>query len=107
MTVRVPSMLTLSNSLRSSLAGAGEAQWKTRDTSFIASSRAWSRMGQSVGVGVRVYVYVCMYIKRSSVETVYLYCTSCFFGGGGLDRKGLLTCLSHRSPWWKVTPGSS
>lgn len=45
-TVRVPWMLTLSNSPRSSLAGAGEAQWKTKDTSFRAGSRAWSRTRQ-------------------------------------------------------------
>jgi len=39
-------MFTLSNRMRSSLAGAGEAQWKTSDTSFSAASRAWRKTGQ-------------------------------------------------------------
>lgn len=69
MTVRVPWMLTLSKSSRSSLAGAGEAQWKTRDTSFRDCSRAWGIVCQTTIEWMNEYHWIVF-----EKSTAFLFC---------------------------------
>ena len=68
-TVRVPWMLTLWNSSRSSLAGAGDAQWNTRETSCRAVSRAY-------GQGANTYKHTKSVILHGERATAHKS-TSC------------------------------